>query len=93
MSEPKLKLIEERVVRAVAQVRSLTEERNRAEDELREVRRRLEDLEKERDLLRAGLSPDHVRQIRGGIEEAVRDLRDESGSREPREGGAVASGV
>ena len=93
MSEPKLKLIEERVVRAVAQVRFLTEERNRAEDELREVRRRIEDLEKERDLLRAGLSPDCLRQTREGLEEAVRELRDGDGARETCEGGAVVSGV
>jgi DNA-binding Lrp family transcriptional regulator len=90
MSEPKIKLLEERVFQAVAQVRSLREERDRVEGELREVRQRLEELEGEGVRLRLGFSPDRIAEVRGVLEAAIRELRNEDEPTAAPEGGASA---
>ena len=91
MAEPKLRLLEDRVLQAVAQVRSLREERERTEDELRGLRLRLEELEREGLGLRRALSPEKVSEIRGAIEAAIRDLRENDDASVPREGGTPAA--
>jgi chromosome segregation ATPase len=86
MSETKIRLLEDRVLQAVARVRSLREERDRAEGELRELRRRLEELEEEADRLRHGLAPAAVGQVRGVLEAAVLELREEDDPTAARKG-------
>jgi predicted nuclease with TOPRIM domain len=93
MSQAKIRLLEDRVLQAVARVRSLGEERDRAEGELRGLRRRLEELEEELVCLRHGLPPAAVDDVRGVLEAAVRELREEEGAaaaqaEEPSAGGA-----
>jgi hypothetical protein len=80
MSQAKIRLLEDRVLQAVARVRSLREERDRAEGELRGLRRRLEELEEELFCLRHGLPPIAVDEIRGVLEAVVRELREEEGA-------------
>jgi hypothetical protein len=80
MSQAKLRLLEDRVLQAVARVRSLREERDRAEGELRGLRLRLEELEEEVVCLRNGLPPAAVDEVRGVLWAAVRELREEEGT-------------
>ncbi len=87
MSEPKLRLLEDRVLQAVAQVRSLREERARAEDELRGLRGRLDELEREGVGSRRGLPPERTAEIRGALEAAIRELRDDDDTARPSGGG------
>ncbi len=75
MTHPKLKLLEDRLLQAVARVRSLREERDRTEGELRELRRRLDELERERSDSRRGIPPEKVAEVRGAVEAAIRELR------------------
>ncbi len=91
MAEPKLKLLEDRVLQAVAQVRSLREQRERTEDEVRELRRKLEALERDRSNLRRGLSPEKAAEVRGALEAAIRELREDDEPAPPREGGTPAA--
>ncbi|MBZ5639436.1 MAG: hypothetical protein LAO51_11880 [Acidobacteriia bacterium] len=79
MSQNKIRLLEDRVLNAVAQVRTLKVERDRAEGGLRELRRRLEELESELERLRGGLPRDEFGQFRNVLAEAVRDLRGDDG--------------
>jgi uncharacterized coiled-coil DUF342 family protein len=88
MGEAKLRLLEDRVLQAVAQVRTLREERDRTEDELRELRRRLEELEREGVNSRRGLPPEKSEEIRRALEAAIRDLREDDAPAAPREVGA-----
>jgi len=77
VSETKIKLLEDRVLQTVAQVRALKDERDRAESELRELHRRLGELEREGELARVGLPPERVGEIRGVLEAAIRVLRED----------------
>ncbi len=88
MAEPKLRLLEDRVLQVVAQVRSLREEREHTEDELRELRRRLDELEREGVSLRRGLPSEKAAELRGAIEAAIRELREDDDADLPLEGGA-----
>ncbi len=85
MGEAKLKLLEDRVLQAVAQVRTLREARDRAEDEMRGLRRRLEEIEREGVVLRRGIPPGKSEQVRNALEAAIRDLREDEGAVAPRE--------
>jgi hypothetical protein len=85
MGEAKLRLLEDRVLQAVARVRTLGEERDRAEDEMRELRRRLEEIEREGVGLRRGLPPGKFEQVRNALDAAIRDLRDDDAAVAPRE--------
>jgi hypothetical protein len=77
MSHPKLKLLEDRLLQAVARVRSLREEHDRVVGELREMRRRLEEFEREREITCPALDPEMAGDARGAIEAAIRELREE----------------
>ena len=80
MSHPKLKLLEDRLLQTVARVRSLREERDRIEGELREMRGRLEALEaleREREVVRPAFDLETAGEVRGTIEAAIRELRED----------------
>jgi DNA-binding Lrp family transcriptional regulator len=85
MGEAKLRLLEDRVLQAVAQVRTLREARDRTEDEMRELRRRLDELEREGVVLRRGLPPEESENVRSALEAAIRDLREDDDAATPRE--------
>jgi hypothetical protein len=85
MGEAKLRLLEDRVLQAVARVRTLGEERDRAEDEMRELRRRLEAIEREGVVLRRGLPPGTSEQVRNALAAAIRDLREDDAAAASRE--------
>ncbi len=91
MAEPKLRLLEDRVLQVVARVRSLREERDRTEDDLRELRSRLDELEREGVSLRRGLPPEKAAELRGAIEAAIRELREDDEADLPLGGGTSSA--
>ena len=89
MGDDRLKLLEDRVLQAVAQVRALREERDRSESELRELQRRLDGYSAGVEVLGVRLLDVHpsmevvdaFREVAGAYEEKNRAINEAEGYR------------
>jgi hypothetical protein len=77
--EPNIKLLEDRVRKVIDRIRNLSEEDGRLKEEVESLRQEVAILEKEREKLSGGLSPERreseAREISGMLREAIEELR------------------